>query len=288
MKKAYVLMLLGLMTASSFTIYSAVFLATTEPRKVVKPISTSSTNICVLESTKTIEPETQKIETEVTKKCSENIKYKKGWIKAQVLNIRDKPDINGKIVGHLYFNDKIEYSKVNKEWSVLKNKHNKTMYINNTYISNKKCEYKLYNVPSNRGFKSYMDYRCITSVNSLQYKMQHNYAYTGNYGIRQINGRYCVAVGSYFTTKIGKYFDLILENGTVIPCILADQKADKDTDCQNIKTAHNGCVSEFVVDIHSLNKYAKRDGDISSCNEDWKSPVSQIRVYNKNIMEEKK
>ena len=70
-------------------------------------------------------------------------------------------------------------------------------------------------------------------------------------------------------------------NGTVIPCILADQKADCDTDSRNIVTSHNGCMSEFVVDWEALNRLAMRDGDISSCTESWDSPVDYVRVYKK-------
>ena len=35
-----------------------------------------------------------------------------------------------------------------------------------------------------------------------------------------------------------------------------------------------------------LNKDAKRDGDISSCFEKWNSPVSKIKIYEKNIFDE--
>lgn len=140
--------------------------------------------------------------------------------------------------------------------------------------------YKDFVVPFNFGFKSYMGYKCITSKSSPQYVLQHERAYTGDYGIRQVDGRFCAAIGSYYTTEIGTLFDLILENGTIIPCILADQKADKDTCSKNIVTEHNGCLSEFVVDMQELNSKAKQMGDISYCNDDWNSPVAVIRIYN--------
>lgn len=139
--------------------------------------------------------------------------------------------------------------------------------------------YVEYAVPKNKGFKSYMSYKCITSKSSPQYILQRDRAYTGTYGIRQVDGRYCVAVGSYFTKEIGTLIDLVLENGTVIPCIVSDQKADIDTDSQNIMTTHNGCVSEFVVDTKVLVRMAKRMGDISYCDASWNSPVKTIRVY---------
>lgn len=210
-------------------------------------------------------------------------KWKKGWATTTV-NIRKKPSVDSKILSTLSFNEKIKFIKENENWVKIKYK-NKYAYVYKKYISKKKLKYDLYNVPSYSGYKSWMDYRAITSTSSPQYLLQNEYAYTGTYGIRQINGRFCVAVGSYFTDDIGQYFDLILENGTVIPCILADQKADKDTDSNGIFTLHNGCATEFIVDTSVLNYAAKRDGDISSCCDEWDSPVVQIKVYEKNILE---
>ena len=135
----------------------------------------------------------------------------------------------------------------------------------------------------------YMPYsvrdRSIFAQSSNQYKLQE-LCNTGNYGIRQYKGRYCVAIGSYFGTAIGQYFDLILENGVSIPCIMADQKADCHTDDSNIITVANGCMTEFVVDFDNLNSDAKRMGDISYCSEDWKSRVVEVRVYDMNALSE--
>lgn len=143
---------------------------------------------------------------------------------------------------------------------------------------------KIYEVPVNTGFKSYMPYTAITATGSAQYRLQQ-IAYTGNYGIRQVNDKYCIALGTYFTDKIGQELDLILENGTIIPCVLADQKANRDTDSSNRITLSNGCVAEFVVDRSSLYRMAKRMGDISYCCNEWNSPVSKIRVYDRNVLE---
>lgn len=145
--------------------------------------------------------------------------------------------------------------------------------------------YKDYSVPANKGFKSFMSYKSITSKSSRQYKLQSNYAYTGDYGIRQVEGRFCIAIGTFSDATIGTYVDLILENQSVIPCIVGDFKADTHTDSSNMITQHNGCVSEFIVDKNSLYKTAKQMGDISYCQQDWKSGVQTIRVYEMNIFE---
>lgn len=151
-------------------------------------------------------------------------------------------------------------------------------------------DYISYKIPYNKGFKSYMSYKAITHKSSKQYKIQNKYAYTGNYGIRQIKNRYCVAVGTFFQMEVGTYFDLVLENGTIIPCILSDVKDNKHTLSDNITTASNGCVSEFITDIKCLpckvrNNKSTGTGDISDCCEEWDSPVVEIRVYDKNIFE---
>ena len=49
-------------------------------------------------------------------------------------------------------------------------------------------------------------------------------------GIATINGRYLVAMTVSFGT-VGDYVDVVLEDGTVIPCILADAKSPNDSNC---------------------------------------------------------
>lgn len=145
--------------------------------------------------------------------------------------------------------------------------------------------YQEYQVPSNRGFKSYMSYKAITSKSSSQYELQNLYVYTGEFGIRQVDGRFCVAIGTFSNAKVGTYIDLILENETVIPCIVADFKDETHTDSTNMLTLHNGCVSEFLVDEESLYSTVKQMGDVSYCKEEWRSPVKIIKVYEKNIFD---
>ena len=197
---------------------------------------------------------------------SNTIQYSLGYVKGDNLNVRKEPNTDSEILDVISFNKKIAY-------------------VYKKYVSKKKIEYTDYSVPNYSGFKSWMDYHEITMNGSEQKNLQEEYAYTGKYGIRQINDRYCVAIGSYFTTEIGQYFDLILENGEVIPCILADRKDNSDTDSDNIFTSDNGCATEFVIDEEILKHSALNDGDISSCCEEWNSPVKTIRIYKKNIFD---
>ncbi len=133
---------------------------------------------------------------------------------------------------------------------------------------------------SYKGFKSYMGYNMLTDKNSAQYQLQLN-AYTGNYGIRMINGRYMVAIGSYFGLRIGDEFDIILENGTIIPAIMGDLKDNKDTDSNNVYTVATNCCTEFIVDTGSYEfKQYKNMGDVSYACEEWNSKVVAIQFVN--------
>ena len=209
--------------------------------------------------------------------------YYDGWTISN-LNIRKEPSLESEILEVYSFNTLVKYSKYNEEWAKIKY-NSKTAYISLDYISNKKLNYKDYTVPKTSGFKSYMPYTAITSKSSPQYKLQQQ-CHTGLYGIRVKDGRYCVAIGTGFNADVGTYFDLILANGTVIPCIVADIKADKHTDSNNMVTKASGCLTEFVIDSSKLNKNAKCMGDMSYCCDKWNSRVEKVRVYEKNIFKE--
>jgi hypothetical protein len=224
----------------------------------------------VINSDKTLEENEVPIET-----------YYDGWTKTRV-NVREKPDINSNILNILDFNSYIYYTAYDDNWVKI-NYEGGEAYIAKQYISGTECPYQEYTIPAHDDFKSYMGYELITDQSSNQYFLQDNHAYTGNYGIRMVGNRYCVAVGSYFNTEIGQYFDLVLENGIIIPCVMGDLKADKDTDSSNIFTS-NGCCSEFIVDSATLHSTAKLTGNISDLNENWNSPVIKIKVYSNNIL----
>lgn len=158
-----------------------------------------------------------------------------------------------------------------------------------TFLEEKptECKYLEYSIPEYNGFKSYMDYNKLSCKTSSQYTLQKYFTMTTEDGMRMIDGRYCIAIGSYFNCKVGQYIDLVLENGTVIPCIMGDLKADVHTDSQNIFTMPTKCCSEFIVDTDKMNSWVKYTGDFSNYKSDWNSPVKAIRVYDKNILDER-
>ncbi len=235
------------------------------------------------ESKSELETETEavtEVETETEVETKEI--YYDGWTNTRV-SVRLSPSVNTTVLTTYDFNTPIRYTIYDDEWVKIEYDSG-IAYMAKKYISDTKCKYNEISVPNHEDFKSYMGYEAITSTSSMQYKIQSNYAYTGKYGIRQVDGRFCVALGSYFNVEIGQYFDLILKNGTIIPCIMGDAKADKDTDSSNIFTT-NGCCSEFIVDSSALITSVKRSGTVSSACEEWNSQVTKVRIYEKNILD---
>ena len=151
-------------------------------------------------------------------------------------------------------------------------------YICLDYLKKGEIEYKIYNLYST--FKSFTDWRLVTATDTPQYRLFRNESYSGDYGIRMVDGRYCVALGSRFGCEIGQKFDIILENGEVIPCVMSDQKSDDDTD--GTYTLDNGCATEFYVDTDILYHPAKFAGDLSKI-PGWNSPVVKIKVYDRFV-----
>ena len=208
--------------------------------------------------------------------------YYNGWTTTNV-NVRNEPSTDSEVSEVYSFNTPIQYYKFNDEWAKIVYPTGYA-YMSLQYISNEKLNYRDYTVPITSGFKSYMPYTAITNKASKQFKLQQM-ASDDTYGIRTVNNRYCVAIGTAFNAQVGTYFDMILANETVISCIVSDIKADKHTDKNNMITVSNGCLTEFIVNSNILDRNAKRMGDISYCCDEWNSRVEKIRVYDKNIFE---
>lgn len=210
--------------------------------------------------------------------------YIDGWTNDET-EIRLNPNLDATVLTTFDFNTQVKYASSQQETDWVKIEYQKDVaYLAKDCISDEPISYTEYDLPDHRDFKSYMGYNALTNTASKQYQLQ-TIAYTGEYGIRKVNDRYCVAIGSHFNAEIGQYFDLILENNTIIPCIMGDLKSNQHTDNQNI-FSQNGCCSEFIVDSNSLDDAARNSGSISSTCEEWNSAVKCIKVYNKNIFNE--
>lgn len=206
--------------------------------------------------------------------------FKTGWTSARV-NVRDGAGLDTNIYSVKDFNRKIEYASYNKNWAIIKYDEGKNgfAFMHKSCISETKPDHEIKSAPlPNR--KSYMYYQAITDTSSKQYRLQMR-AHTNSEGLRMLNGRYMIALGSRYSVNIGQYVDLVLDNGTIIECILGDAKSDRHTDVTN-SIALDGSVAEFIVDTN-LNSASKYRGDASYSYEGWDSPVAKVIVYDKII-----
>lgn len=137
--------------------------------------------------------------------------------------------------------------------------------------------YASMDTPSKDSNKTYMDAKYITDTTSDAYKLKQYYEVSDT-GIYTVDGRYCAAIGSYYTTQIGTKFDVVLTTGKVIECILADCKSDKDTDITNRQNS-NGSVVEFVVNTDLLPELARLMGDLSYIGDDFYGEIDYIKIY---------
>jgi len=198
------------------------------------------------------------------------------------VNIRAKPTMKSKIVGQVYWNDRIKFVKeVNKKWCLIKYK-NKMCYICSKYLKESRSKYKTYPSPNDNTFKSYEDSECITdNVGIAQGRLKKKYHLDYHSGVWMVGNRYCIAIGSYYTKKIGVKVDLVLSlNGRkhTLKCITADSKADKDT-INNHKVHKDGSIVEFVVNTSYLPKMVTLTGDVSYADKKFKGKVKKIKVY---------
>lgn len=140
-----------------------------------------------------------------------------------------------------------------------------------------------FEIPDYPGMKKWMSYKVFSS-STPQGQLQ-SMAYTDSFGCRMIGQRYCVAIGTRYGAQIGQFFDLRLQNGAVIPCIMSDAKSPQHTDSTNTfsNTTPNLCASEFVVDIDVLENECKKRGDMSFLYPEWGSPVAEVILYELNV-----
>ena len=136
---------------------------------------------------------------------------------------------------------------------------------------------KEYPITDGNTTKTVLPYKAF-GKNTNQAKLQ-SLCQTNEVGLRVYDGRFTIAVGTYFNTSIGQYFDLVLENGTVIPCIMGDLKADIHTDSRGLFTEASGCMTEFIVD----RTYLPNKNSATYCYEEWNSKVVNVIVYNKFV-----
>lgn len=192
-----------------------------------------------------------------------------------------KPSVKSKLLGYLRYGESVSGTLTDDEKWLEVTYGDSTGYILNSKFSVGGLPSRTFTMPANSGYKSFMYSSSIKSWDPAKVKKK---AKIGKYGILTVNDRFCVAIGTKANVQDGQYFDVILKNGTVIPCIKCDTKDNRDTLANNMITRDNGCCLEFVVDKAQLNSKAKGRGDISFVCDAWNSPVAKLEIYNYNVL----
>ena len=114
--------------------------------------------------------------------------------------------------------------------------------------------------------KTYAYYTAVTAKGSPQYKLLNSSeCYTDpETGIRMVDGCYCVALGSYYGTRIGTKYRITFSTGTSINVILCDQKADRHTDSNHQYAVNNSDIVEFYVQGSAMPSSVRRGGSFGS------------------------
>jgi uncharacterized protein YgiM (DUF1202 family) len=201
------------------------------------------------------------------------------------VNIRSRPNTKSKVLDTYGWNKRVKVIETyNDKWMIISYKKKKC-YMASEYLCNTKSKYRKYSVSENSGFKSYEDADCLTDNTELpQGKLKKKYKLDKT-GVYKVGNRYCIALGSFYSTKIGTKIDLVLKHKgkkKILKCILADCKADKDTNSSGQYHMIDGSVVEFVVNTTNLPKKASYiTGDISYAAKKFKGIITEIRVYNR-------
>lgn len=181
-----------------------------------------------------------------------------------------------------YFNQKLEeeMSKIEEPEMVPVEEE---VVVEEVQIETVSPEGVSFDIPNYPGMKKWMGYE-VFGLSTPQGQLQAM-AYTDPFGCRMVGQRYCVAIGTRYGAQIGQFFDLRLQNGAVIPCVMADAKNPQHTDSTNTfsNTTSNLCASEFVVDTNTLEAECKRRGDMSFLYPEWQSPVAEVILYELNV-----
>lgn len=244
----------------------------------VRSLSANYNAECSMEVKK---PKKEKSMLEVDKSMYEYDIHTTGYAKYDNIPIYIAPSEDAEIFGYIQWNDIVYYGKYNDNFVIVNVEDGEHAWVKKSDVIDSPYGSTKLSVSGDKR-KSYMDYTCITARGSMQYKLQA-YAYTEINGVRAVNGRYCIALGKYYTHQVGQYVDIVLSNGVVIPCIVGDCKKNQDT-VNNNSVGADGSVAEFVVQTSSLSKSTRNHGDVSYASEGWLSNASEIIIYDYNFL----
>lgn len=101
------------------------------------------------------------------------------------------------------------------------------------------------------GVQTFMCYTAVTARGSAQYKLLNSSQAKDEGLYRKVGGRYAVALGSFYGSRIGTAYTLTFRQADgrqkTISAVLGDQKADRHTDARNQYHTVDGSVVEFIT-----------------------------------------
>ena len=105
--------------------------------------------------------------------------------------------------------------------------------------------------------------------------------------VATLDGRYLVAVKPTLGAA-GQYIDITLENGTVIPAIVADTKGNENYGAADFQYVHSdGSIIELEVDadygIEKSTGDVKSSGNVQSWIPEWASLVKSVTKYERYV-----
>ncbi|MCM1298213.1 MAG: hypothetical protein NC228_01510 [[Eubacterium] siraeum] len=125
-----------------------------------------------------------------------------------------------------------------------------------TAVPAEKEEEKLQLPKVKSNVKFFTDYRSYNLWYTPHYRLQQA-AWTDEQGLRRFNEDYIVALGSYYSTRIGDRFCVTLDTGRSFTVIVGDGKWDEDCDSLCMYTPcidNGGFFSKFEPDEETLKR----------------------------------
>jgi hypothetical protein len=113
---------------------------------------------------------------------------------------------------------------------------------------------------SDGSFKAWESIDSINDDTSLQYAMKPFYR-TDSLGFVRFNNYYVVAVGQFYSNRIGECFRVVFEERTI--CVMVgDVKEWKDT-MDGMYCLDNGSIIEFIINPEVMSENVQLQGDLS-------------------------
>lgn len=114
---------------------------------------------------------------------------------------------------------------------------------------------------STGAFKSYEKITSITNMDSMQYKLKQFYR-TDELGFCRFNDYYVVAIGQFYSQRIGECFRVAFEERSI--CVMVgDIKRIEDT-VDGMYCKENGSIIEFIINPEVMSDHILNIGDVSS------------------------